>query len=184
MRLLTGLVLLGMFSGTALAQPPSVSAPALAWRPVTPHGGFAAYKPVPTPTLPPIVDLRAPVTPAPRPVVPVPTSRLIEVGPTKAPATSRSLTGKASWYCGPTAPICAKGYPMGGAYAAAGPRLRAAICGVQSCTSWRGKTVSVNGIPVKLIDWCQCYWKQAHEKVIDLYHNVFAETGGNVTIRW
>lgn len=72
---------------------------------------------------------------------------------------------------------------MGGAYAAAGPRLRAAICGSQSCTSWRGRTVYVNGIAVRLIDWCQCHWHESNEKIIDLYKSVFDQVGSTVTIR-
>lgn len=95
--------------------------------------------------------------------------------------------GNASWYCQAGRSPCAKGYPDRTGtdrYAAAGPALRAAICGVQSCTSWRGRTVIVNGQPVKLIDWCQCYWHQSIEKVIDLYHDVFVLTGGRVTISW
>ena len=47
---------------------------------------------------------------------------------------------------------CAHGFPYGGPYAAAGPALRKAICGDQSCTSWRGRLVSVNGVPVRL-EW-------------------------------
>lgn len=62
-------------------------------------------------------------------------------------------------------------------YAAAGPGLRAAICGSQACTSWRGRTVLVNGHPVKLIDWCQCYWKRPNEKLIDLYWDAWVTTG-------
>jgi hypothetical protein len=73
---------------------------------------------------------------------------------------------------------------MGGAYAAAGPKLRAAICGVQSCTSWRGRKVLVNGREITLIDWCQCLWKTPDEKVIDLYKNVFDRTGSSVRITW
>lgn len=62
-------------------------------------------------------------------------------------------------------------------YAAAGPGLRAAICGSQACTSWRGRTVYVNGHRVKLIDWCQCYWKRSNEKLIDLYWDAWVTTG-------
>lgn len=71
-------------------------------------------------------------------------------------------------------------------YAAAGPGLRAAICGSQDCTSWRGRTVLVNGYAVKLVDWCQCYWKQSHEKLIDLFWDAWVKTGagGGVKISW
>jgi hypothetical protein len=65
------------------------------------------------------------------------------------------------------------------AYAAAGPRLRNAIG-----SSWRGRIVTVNGVRVTLVDWCQCYQGQANEKLIDLYRDVFLVTGGSVTIRW
>ena len=39
---------------------------------------------------------------------------------------------------------------------------------------------------VKLVDWCQCYWKQSHEKVIDLYWDVFnsIDASKGVTISW
>lgn len=70
------------------------------------------------------------------------------------------------------------------AYAAAGPGLRAAICGTQSCTSWRGRIVTVDGVRVKLVDWCQCFWHDPNEKLIDLYYDVFKRTGSKVTIRW
>ncbi len=123
----------------------------------------------PTPTKPPIV---------------VPTAGLKVVVVAEPVPRGRALSGRASWYCRPGVSICAKGFPAGGSYAAADPALRAAICGVQSCTSWRGRTVYVDGIRVKLIDWCQCYWKQPHEKIIDLYYNVFRQVGGDVTITW
>ena len=65
------------------------------------------------------------------------------------------------------------------AYAAAGPRLRAAIG-----SSWRGTIVYVNGLRVQLIDWCQCYQGEPNEKLLDLYYDVYARTGTAVTIRW
>jgi hypothetical protein len=64
-------------------------------------------------------------------------------------------------------------------YAAAGPKLRAALG-----SDWRGSIVYVDGIRVKLIDWCQCYNGEPNEKLLDLYHDVFARTGSHVTIRW
>lgn len=115
------------------------------------------------------------------------------------------LRGKASWYCQLGRSSCVVGHPdrvgMVDAYAAAGPRLRAAICGIQSCTSWRNRVVSVSGDGhtwrVRLIDWCQCYRNQSNEKIVDLYHDVFygvdtdgdgridvPGVGGYVTIRW
>lgn len=109
-----------------------------------------------------------------------------------APKLLGHLRGPASWYCnvfsrrGPIS-SCMSGHPDTRGtdrFAAAGPKLRAAICGVQSCTSWRGRYVSVNGQRVQLVDWCQCYWHHSSEKVIDLYLDVFQLTGGTVTIRW
>jgi hypothetical protein len=101
--------------------------------------------------------------------------------------TSHVLRGPASWYCnrdggrGFISPCHSAYTDTGGfdAYAAAGPRLRAAIG-----DSWRGRIVSVDGLRVKLVDWCQCYEGQANEKVIDLYLDVYRVVGGSVTIRW
>lgn len=113
-------------------------------------------------------------------VVPVPT-------PTPKPlanvsTTGHSLRGNASYYCWSGSSPCTYSYPDGSgfdAYAAAGPKLRAALG-----SGWRGRVVSVDGIAVKLIDWCQCYQGQANEKLLDLYHDVFARTGSSVVIRW
>ena len=44
--------------------------------------------------------------------------------------------------------------------------------------------VTVDGIRVKLIDWCQCYKGESNEKLLDLYHDVYLRTGSPVTIRW
>ena len=99
-----------------------------------------------------------------------------------AGSTSHSISGAASWYCYAGVSACTSGYPDTtgfDAYAAAGPRLRAAIG-----SSWRGKVVTVDGIRVKLIDWCQCYQGESNEKLLDLYHDVFLRTGSSVTIRW
>jgi hypothetical protein len=104
-------------------------------------------------------------------------------------ATGHSAIGLASWYCnadrsrGPLS-ICFRGHPDTGgfdAFAAAGPRLRDALG-----PSWRGSTVRVNGIAVTLIDWCQCYAGETHEKLIDLYKDVFdaASASRGVTISW
>jgi len=101
-------------------------------------------------------------------------------------STGHSLHGNASWYCNNNAsrgPIssCHYQYPDTGgfnAYAAAGPRLRAAL------GNWRGRIVTVDGVRVKLVDWCQCYKGRSYEKLIDLYLDVYRRTGGSVTIRW
>lgn len=94
----------------------------------------------------------------------------------------RSISGLASWYCRAGVSVCTTGYPDTSdfdAYAAAGPDLRAALG-----SNWRGSIVYVDGIRVKLIDWCQCYKGEPHEKLLDLYYDVYARTGSNVTVRW
>ena len=105
-----------------------------------------------------------------------------------AAGTSHVLKGRASWYCnnnGSRAQIsvCHYQYPDTGAYnafAAAGPKLRAALG-----ANWRGKVVLVDGLRVKLVDWCQCLGGQSGvEKLIDLYYDVYARAGSSVTIRW
>jgi hypothetical protein len=111
---------------------------------------------------------------APKPVV-------VNVAP-PAPKTTHILRGYASYYCDAGSSPCTSGYPDAGgfdAYAAAGPKLRAAIG-----ANWRGRIVYVDGVRVKLIDWCQCYQGQSNEKLLDLYHDVFLRTGSPVTIRW
>lgn len=47
-----------------------------------------------------------------------------------------------------------------------------------------GRIVYVNGVRVKIIDWCQCYKGTSEEKLIDLYYDVYLLTGGNIKIRW
>lgn len=98
------------------------------------------------------------------------------------PTTRQVIRGYASWYCDAGVSPCTVSYPDGSgfdAYGAAGPRLRAAIG-----PDWRGTVVLVDGIRVKLIDWCQCYAGESNEKLIDLYRDVFLRTGSPVTIRW
>jgi hypothetical protein len=98
------------------------------------------------------------------------------------PVTTHAVSGRASWYCRAGVSPCTNTQPdVGGfdAYAAAGPKLRAAIG-----PSWRGSIVWVDGIRVKLIDWCQCYRGEPQEKLLDLYFDVYARTGTAVTIRW
>lgn len=108
--------------------------------------------------------------------------------------TKGRLSGNASWYCKAGRSICPTKYPDTGgfdAYAAAGPALRIAMGGGASTSAndpWRGRTVTVCGngecIPVRLVDWCQCFWKQSNEKVIDLFKDVFDIVGGRVTVSW
>ncbi len=77
---------------------------------------------------------------------------------------------------------CTTTHPDGSgfdAYGAAGPALRAAIG-----SDWRGRIVTVDGIRVKLIDWCQCYAGEPNEKLIDLYYDVYVRTGSSIVIRW
>jgi hypothetical protein len=107
---------------------------------------------------------------------------------------SHSAKGLASWYCSYTQPICRAGYGPTAAVAAAGPKLRIAMGGGASATApkpWEGKTVKVCGsedcLNVKLVDWCQCHYKEPNEKIIDLYKIVFDTVGaskGLVTISW
>ena len=95
--------------------------------------------------------------------------------------TSHSLRGAASWYCRAGVSICTSGYPDDGGfdgYAAAGPKLRAAL------GDWRGRIVYVDGIRVKLVDWCQCHQGESSEKLLDLYYDVYSRTGSSVTVRW
>ena len=148
---------------------------------------------------PPAVDATAPFIDAGS--APVPTlgprpQRAAEarvfVKPTPRPdiaggGGSHSLSGAASWYCnsdgsrGPTSPCHYQHPDTGGfdAYGAAGPDLRAALG-----SGWRGRVVSVDGIAVKLVDWCQCHKGESGEKLIDLYYDVYRRVGGSVTIRW
>jgi hypothetical protein len=113
----------------------------------------------------------------------VPTARaIVRVIPKPPPVTTHSVTGLASWYCRAGSSPCTYGYPDGSgfnAYAAAGPALRAAIG-----PDWRGRIITVDGVRVKLIDWCQCYRGEPHEKLLDLYYDVYKRTGANVRIRW
>jgi hypothetical protein len=142
-----------------------------------PNQGF-----VPKVDLPELYEPLATTTPVERAQPKLPTSRPIVVKPAPpAPKYTHSLKGYASYYCRAGSSPCTSGYPDGGgvqAYAAAGPKLRAAL------GDWHGRVVSVDGIRVKLIDWCQCYQGQSNEKLLDLYYDVFARTGSPVTIRW
>ena len=200
------------FATTATASPPSSTRQVVSFDPVTiPVDGLIAEarSDLPAPSAPPDV---APDTALADPgAAPVATSAArkqpkvtagVFVKPTPKPkpkakasarvhstaGTSHSIRGRASWYCNRDAsrgPIsaCHYQYPdtsAYNAYAAAGPKLRAALG-----SHWRGKIVYVNGLRVKLVDWCQCYGGQSGvEKLIDLYYDVFRRTGGSVTIRW
>lgn len=146
-----------------------------------------------------IIDtFNIPPRPTARPAVVQPTPRSITVfvppkGQTATgPSGRHRISGKASYYCG-NGSRCPKGYGPGYSGAAAGPALRIAMGGAASSTApqpWRGKTVTVcktgtsTCVRVTLVDWCQCYWKQSHEKVIDLFYAPFKTVGGSVTISW
>jgi hypothetical protein len=154
---------------------------------------LGASTPEPSPDLRPLVyPWPSTEPPADRPQPNVPDSNpIVVVRPTPTPAPvartqsgggGRSLAGLASWYCRAGVSICHYRYPDGpgfDAYAAAGPALRQAIG-----SDWRGSFVTVDGIRVKLVDWCQCYKGEPHEKIIDLYYDVYARTGSKVTVRW
>ncbi len=122
-----------------------------------------------------------PTASAARPQPPLPVASPIVVP--IAPKTTHAISGRASYYCRTGVSSCTVNHPDGpgfDAYAAAGPALRAAIG-----PDWRGRIVYVDGIRVKLIDWCQCTGgKTGVEKLLDLYYDVFARTGSHVTIRW
>ena len=115
-----------------------------------------------------------------RPVLPA--TKPVAVERQSASSTGHAISGSASWYCDAGVSPCTADHPDTtgfNAYAAAGPRLRAAIG-----SNWRGMVVTVDGIRVKLVDWCQCYQGESNEKLLDLYHDVFLRTGSAVTIRW
>jgi hypothetical protein len=150
----------------------------------------AAAPPVPTAgrRLQPAASVNVVVKPKPKPKPrPKRAAAPRATGGGSVRTTGHVLRGPASWYCnrdGSRAQLsaCHYQYPDTGAfnaYAAAGPRLRAALG-----PNWRGRVVSVDGIAVRLVDWCQCYKGQSNEKLLDLYYDVFLRTGGQVTIRW
>lgn len=137
--------------------------------------------PSPTPDLEVLREpsISTPPPERPQPALPVTSPIVVST----APKTTHAISGRASYYCRAGVSICTVNHPDGGgfdAYAAAGPALRAAIG-----PDWRGRIVYVDGIRVKLIDWCQCYGgKTGVEKLLDLYYDVYARTGSQVTIRW
>jgi hypothetical protein len=165
--------------------------PDWAFQPVSLTGlaGSQLARPVATPDLRPIHDLSQPTSPPDRPQPSLKAPRVIVV-PVQTQTTSvsafagtgHSISAVASWYCRAGWSPCTIDHPdtQGfDAYAAAGPALRAAIG-----PTWRGRIVTVDGIRVKLIDWCQCYRGEPSEKLLDLYYDVFARTGSSVTVRW
>ncbi len=115
--------------------------------------------------------------PPARPVVPVPTPRLIVVTVATPrpraldPSGAHAVTGKASYYCSPARPICHYRYPVGSMVAAACGKLRRAIG-----SDWRGRRVTVTyrsrSVSVVLVDFCA-----STDKTIDLYAAPFDRLG-------
>lgn len=175
---------------TATIPRPIEPIPAILFQPID---GPDEATSVPTRTASPISDFRTsdppPLTRPSGPDQPEPARRSTSLVPKGA--RSGDLSGAASWYCKQGRSICHRDYPdrpgVIDRYAAAGPQLRAALCGSESCTSWRGRTVFIEGTPIMLIDWCQCYLGEPHEKIIDLYWDAWdlLDAGkGPVKIGW
>lgn len=141
---------------------------------------------IPTSNLSPVVDtLQRKVIPTSRPGISQvePKPKVVVKSPVER-ITGNSIQGRASWYCRAGVSICHYKYGPGTMSAAAGPRLRSAIG-----KNWRGTVVSVTSgsvtVNVKLVDWCQCYKGQSHEKIIDLYWIAFKQLPNNkVTVSW
>jgi hypothetical protein len=195
--LLAGALSLGATAASALPASSPRSIPDSAFQPVTLEAAAAPSRdaaprlgrggPVRAPDAAPIADpwlLPDASADRARPDLPAPKAIAVQrPTATSVPRpTGHSISGRASWYCDAGVSSCTVNHPDGSgfdAYAAAGPRLRAAIG-----SGWRGMVVTVDGIRVKLIDWCQCYQGESNEKLLDLYHDVFLRTGSAVTIRW
>ena len=132
----------------ALASPGTFEA-AVAGATSTPTAALAAQLDVPV-----IVDpMPQASAPAARPQPSIQAAKPIVVA--IVPKTTHAISGVASWYCRAGVSPCTYSQPDDGgvdAYAAAGPRVRAAVG-----SSWRGAIVYVDGLRVQLIDWCQCY---------------------------
>jgi len=161
------------FHPVTLVAPAPPAAPAATSSPSDPTRGSTSEDSA-------LRDPRQPTPPSARANPSLPTPRAIVVA--GAPRTSNSIAGTASWYCRAGWSPCTIGHPDHSgidAYAAAGPALRAAIG-----PSWHGTIVLVDGLRVKLIDWCQCHKGEPSEKLLDLYYDVFARTGSRVTVRW
>lgn len=118
--------------------------------------------PVPTPTVPVALPLPPRVNPAPSAPAPslaptpVPTPSLAPM-PTAAPvplprSNVSTARGVMSWYCVAGRSACTAGYRASDLVAAAGPYLRQALG-----SGWRGSTVEVQGVHVRLVDVCECY---------------------------
>lgn len=192
--LIAGALGFGATAASGVGPSVPVEIPDAAFQAVTVDAlpGAATGAPFTAGNAPPIVDpwLEAPAPPSRArpslpPAEPIAIARPAatpKAGGTSSSGGGHSISGRASWYCDAGVSPCTSGYPDTtgfDAYGAAGPRLRAAIG-----SGWRGKIVTVDGIRVKLVDWCQCYAGEDNEKLIDLYRDVFLRTGSAVTIRW
>ena len=188
LKVVASLVVAGVLTITAAAvsglEPhPTAPIPDSAWTPVVVDRAVAAplSQAAATPDLRPLADPLPPAAPAERPQPTLPASKVVSVA--VGPRTTHSISGRASYYCRAGSSPCSASHPDGpgfDAYAAAGPGLRAAIG-----ADWRGRIVYVDGIRVKLIDWCKCTGGTTGvTKLIDLYYDVFARTDSVVTIRW
>lgn len=182
------LLLASSLAGPLEAGPPSrpVPVPQDLFRPIDTRAAPSHARP----EAPPIVDALPRQSAPARPTLPQAAPRPLAeaVAPRQPAAAPRGggIAGQASWYCLAGRSACHHSYPDGPGrdlYAAAGPRLRAALG-----PAWRGRTVTVCAARcarVRLVDWCQCYAGRSIEKVIDLYHDAWAATGGGrVAISW
>ena len=137
-------------------------------------------EPAPAATAPP--ERPQPRVREPKPIVVLVAPPEPKGGASGGATAGASISGNASWYCRAGWSPCTVDHPDTNdfdAYAAAGPRLREAIG-----PSWRGTIVRVDGIRVKLIDWCQCYRGEPNEKLLDLYYDVYRRTGSPVVVSW
>lgn len=178
-----GIVVAVLFGSSASGREPGVSVIDEEFKRT--HLGFHMTFTLPIPfRVLPIRDTWQGTPPPSRPPIVLPTPELI------VETAGNRVSGRASWFCKAGVSICTKGYPPGSMVAAAGPGLRAAICGSQSCESWRGRQVVVCSRTgcrsITLTDWCQCYWKQSGEKLIDLYYVVWQaiDPKDGVTVSW
>jgi hypothetical protein len=138
--------------------------------------------------IPPIVEPLRIIKETRPPIIQVDPKPKVEIkSKPVVPVTSRSIRGKASWYCSVSKPICHYKYPPGSMVAAACGKLRRAMGG-EAGKYWRGKTVRVetsktNFVYVKLVDWCG-----SKDKTIDLYWAPMSKLGGtgvlDVRISW
>lgn len=184
------LVLSLVVSHSSVALVPSSGRQDYAWTQVTLRPTDAPGAPeTPVPASTPTPRAVEAPRPTPRPEVTTRPHRVV-VAPRRSPkkvlpVSGTSISGLASWYCQPSRSICTSGYSSSGMYAAAGPKLRAAIG-----RSWRGRRIVVCNHTtcrnLTLIDWCQCHRGTSIEKVIDLYHAAWTslEAPTRVVIRW